>query len=312
MSTFPCQYNPRNIVRESFLKALNVPFAKETHRYTFWKNLSENKQITPFLKVWMELYPNVKENIEHVKQTKPVEVYSFLSPNETNKVIYAETSPCVKNILHELPRNPVLRQALCKNPHPSVFPIIQTMFLTYYDEDLVDILNHVTQNSNPQVLALLLEFANTLTTLEVRANFNLVRSRYGCFWWENLSKNPHLVAFFETYPEKIDWQRLSSNPSPTAIRLLEKHPDKINWVTLSYNPNAIHLLKGTTAPVCLNGLARNPRMIEVVCGLDLEKMGTQIQSFKEELQMYVLHPLRLMRISDLWNISMEDYVASIA
>ena len=41
--------------------------------------------------------------------------------------------------------------------------------------------------------------------------------------------------------EKINWNRLSSNPN--TIDLLKQNKNKINWSWLSINPNAIDLLK---------------------------------------------------------------------
>ena len=61
--------------------------------------------------------------------------------------------------------------------------------------------------------------------------------------WNLLSSNPSFSAIklLEKYPEKINWNELSSNPS--AIHILEKNLDKINWMVLSKNPNAIYLLE---------------------------------------------------------------------
>ncbi len=43
--------------------------------------------------------------------------------------------------------------------------------------------------------------------------------------------------------EKLDWFRLSENPSPGAIELLEKNPKKIHWDCLSQNPGAIRIIE---------------------------------------------------------------------
>jgi hypothetical protein len=44
------------------------------------------------------------------------------------------------------------------------------------------------------------------------------------------------------HPDKIDWNRLSSNKSPNAIDLLRENPDKINWEEyLSTNPAIFEL-----------------------------------------------------------------------
>jgi len=44
---------------------------------------------------------------------------------------------------------------------------------------------------------------------------------------------------------KINWDNLSDNPNPLAIKLLEENPKKIDWYYLSLNEceEAIELLK---------------------------------------------------------------------
>ena len=45
--------------------------------------------------------------------------------------------------------------------------------------------------------------------------------------------------------KKIDWDGLSKNPSPGAIKLLKQNPGNIDWscLSLNTNPDAIELLK---------------------------------------------------------------------
>ena len=45
------------------------------------------------------------------------------------------------------------------------------------------------------------------------------------------------IELLESHQDKIDWERLSSNPS--AIALLEANQDKIDWDELSRNPAAM-------------------------------------------------------------------------
>ena len=57
--------------------------------------------------------------------------------------------------------------------------------------------------------------------------------------WYDLSSNPYAVQILKNkYPNKIDWDFLSLNRNPEAIKLLKQNPKKINWELLCYNSNA--------------------------------------------------------------------------
>ena len=87
--------------------------------------------------------------------------------------------------------------------------------------------------------------------------------------WCGLSRNPYAIQLLEKNPDKIDWNALSSNPSPLAISMLEKyiktHPnilDKdnwsyLNWFYLSLNPYAIHLLEKNVDKIHWDALSAN-------------------------------------------------------
>jgi len=66
---------------------------------------------------------------------------------------------------------------------------------------------------------------------------------------------------------------------------LEKNMDKVNREMLSRNPNAIPLL------------AR----------LNTEKMRENCKAFAEELAAYVFHPVRLLRICEVYGLELPDY-----
>jgi hypothetical protein len=85
--------------------------------------------------------------------------------------------------------------------------------------------------------------------------------------WIYLCRNPNAGQLLEQNIDQIDWENLSSNSSPRAIRILEQHilhplhslhSDKINWSYLSSNPGAVDLLKKHQANVHWRELAGNP------------------------------------------------------
>ena len=99
-----------------------------------------------------------------------------------------------------------------------------------------------------------------------------------------LSFNPNAIPILEKNLDKIDWYSLSKNPN--AIYILEKNPDKIDWGSLSKNPNALHLL----------------------FDYDYEQMKENTKTLFCDLTEYVFHPFRLQRISELYGLSMEEYL----
>ena len=84
--------------------------------------------------------------------------------------------------------------------------------------------------------------------------------------------------------ERVSWFALSGNLN--AIHLLEQNLDKIHWLRLSANPAAIHLLTK----------------------LDTNKMKQNNKAFAEELVAKALHPMRLMRMRETYNLELEELV----
>ena len=83
--------------------------------------------------------------------------------------------------------------------------------------------------------------------------------------WSRLSANPTKWAMdlLKMHPDKIDWNYLSANPTKWAMHLLESNPDKINWKILSENLAAIHLLEANPDKIDWNALSRNPAIFEI-------------------------------------------------
>lgn len=84
--------------------------------------------------------------------------------------------------------------------------------------------------------------------------------------WVYLCRNTHAGQLLEKNTDKIDWENLSSNSSPRAIRILEKNLDKVDWSYLSFNPGAVDILKKNKDKINWAELAGNPdpRAIELL------------------------------------------------
>jgi hypothetical protein len=66
--------------------------------------------------------------------------------------------------------------------------------------------------------------------------------------------------------EKINWNILSENSHPDAIKLLMENPEKINWYWLSMNPNAIKLLRENPEKINWGQLSGNSNAIKLLMG----------------------------------------------
>lgn len=60
--------------------------------------------------------------------------------------------------------------------------------------------------------------------------------------WVGLAGNPAAIPFLKKYHILINWDELSKNPHPTAIKMLKANPDKINYYYLCMNSSAMELI----------------------------------------------------------------------
>ena len=76
--------------------------------------------------------------------------------------------------------------------------------------------------------------------------------------WDYLSLNPNAIELLKANPDKINWDVISKNPSPSVIELLKENPhEEIDWEQLSANPNAIELLKANYDNIFWPNLSAN-------------------------------------------------------
>ena len=58
-------------------------------------------------------------------------------------------------------------------------------------------------------------------------------------------------------------------------------------------------------------LCENPNAIHLLAKLDYPAMQKQCQSFCKELVAYVLHPVRISKFSNAFNLDFDEYVESL-
>ena len=79
----------------------------------------------------------------------------------------------------------------------------------------------------------------------------------------------------------------------------EQNIDKVNWKELSSNKNAIHLLEQNIDNIDWTEFSNNPSIFTY----DYDKLKENMMyGFYDELISKILHPDRLMRISQKYNI----------
>lgn len=124
-----------------------------------------------------------------------------------------------------------------------------------------------------------------------------------------LSRNRYACHILKNNLDKVDWRNLSSNPN--AIHILEKNLDKINWACLSLNPNAIHLIENTDK-MNWTYLSYIPNAIHLIAKYDYLKMKQNSKDFCEELVKQVFHPLRIERLSYIYNFECIDWIEIVS
>lgn len=75
---------------------------------------------------------------------------------------------------------------------------------------------------------------NLITKILTDDNYKYVKHHIN---WYYLSENNKAINFLLEHQYKIDWDQLSKNTNPGAIKLLEKNKNKINWYNFSANPS---------------------------------------------------------------------------
>ena len=127
--------------------------------------------------------------------------------------------------------------------------------------------------------------------------------------WYGLSSNPNAIHILEKNLDKVFWDELSFNPN--AISILENNLYKINWEYFAKNPNAIQILKNNLNKIDWYYLLQNQNINQILTELDIKKMKENCKIFAEELATYVFNPNRLNNLSELYNISVYDYLENI-
>jgi hypothetical protein len=118
--------------------------------------------------------------------------------------------------------------------------------------------------------------------------------------WDMLSMNSHPEALrmLLANPEKIDWCHLGFNVHPEAVALLATKPEEIEWSVLSQNscPDAMAMVEANVNKVSWLWLSLNPAIFE----LDHAQMRANMRPMREELLRNRMHPSRMRQAERDW------------
>lgn len=235
---------------------------------------------------------------------------------------------------------------LACNPSPQAIPLLERYIQSRGDFEWFWFWAYLSRN--PHAVPLLEKHMDRVNWDNLSDNPNAIHLLEKYLYkinWVILSRNPGAITLFEKpqHRNKIDWHELSRNPNPNAISLLETNMDKLNnslvLHTLAKNPNATHLMEqcvaesdmaiyfrslatnpnaGHLIKPCLHPLKSewvylgdNPNVAQILGTLDFSKMRANCQSFACELAEAVFHPARLLRLCDIYEMDLVDYMELI-
>src|SRR3990167_7735691 len=103
---------------------------------------------------------------------------------------------------------------------------------------------------------------------------------------ENLStylQKQKIEAFYEKYIDKVDWNRLSKNPSISEV-FFEKHMNKVDWVYLTVNPSLSEAFyEKHIDKVNWEYLTKNPSLSETFFEKYIDKVNWEYISWNTSL-----------------------------
>ena len=293
-----------------------------------WTHLSRNPGAIPILKRHMN-----KVNWEHLAQNTNPDAIALLEVGVGNRMYRGSFSRLFWYYLCANPHAiPILEKNLnhidwhSLSSNPSAIPFLEKHL------DKVDWFN---LSANPSAIPLLEKHMDKVDWFNLSANpsavhwleqnvdkihwcslcknphpraMDLLENNMHDVWvalklhWGNLCANPGAVHLLEKYAETYIadkeetiqsqlFERLARNPNPEASCLLKPHLKSIfdGWVYLGNHPNVGHIF-GT---------------------LNYSKMREQCMPFARELAEYVFHPARLLRVCDIYDMDLADYIELI-
>jgi hypothetical protein len=235
----------------------------------------EEKQLKKFCKYINVFAENIKSSPKSIK--KKMKVANSISASKR------------RGSLHLLPED-ILEKIVEK--YKKTFKtkyVLKDWVLELDDEDYgvyLDDIDWESLSSNPNAIDLLQKYSYKINWSWLSGNTNpraieMLKTHSHLIDWRVLSANPAAIDMLknkieqeskmnerqlEKLKDKIDWDMLSQNPNPEAIKILKANPDNINLDFLSANPAAIDILKANVDDISWYELSANtnPEAIELL------------------------------------------------
>ena len=235
----------------------------------------EEKQLKKFCKYINVFAENIKSSPKSIK--KKMKVANSISASK------------MRGSLHLLPED-ILEKIVEK--YKTTFKtkyVLKDWVLELDDEDYgvyLDDIDWESLSSNPNSIDLLQKYSHKINWSWLSGNTNpraieMLKTHSHLIDWRVLSANPAAIDMLkskiekeskmnerqlEKLKDKIDWDMLSQNPNPEAIKILKANPENINLDFLSANPAAIDILKANTDDISWYELSANtnPEAIELL------------------------------------------------
>ena len=235
----------------------------------------EEKQLKKFCKYINVFAENIKSSPKSIK--KKMKVANSISASKR------------RGSLHLLPED-ILEKIVEK--YKKTFKtkyVLKDWVLELDDEDYgvyLDDIDWESLSSNPNAIDLLQKYSHKINWSWLSGNTNpraieMLKTHSHLIDWRVLSANPAAIDMLkskiekeskmnerqlEKLKDKIDWDMLSQNPNPEAIKILKANPDNINLDFLSANPAAIDILQANVDDISWYELSANtnPEAIELL------------------------------------------------
>ena len=250
---------PEDIIRiitEQKLYALFINKFKKTDKYKLIDGIPEDKLNQKYLS------ENSKA-IDFILEKKIPIDYFYLSRNKSSKAM-----EILKEHLKEYPDDENIAWLfLCKSEIPEAFEILKANPGKIH-------FGHIQDNTNPDVIKYLQEqdkihyymLSNKTSPIAIQLLEEQIMTGPNILNWKFLSANEKAIELLNKNPGRINWEGLSSNPNPEAIKLLKeeyyKNPEsnRINFeeLSLNTNPEIIELLKKNHVKIDWRNFLNNP------------------------------------------------------
>lgn len=283
-----------------------------------WHGVCENPSAVPFIERCLR-DDEMKHNINWAALSGNPNAVHLLEQNPTKIVWFIlsrNPSPRVSQLLethYEQCKEKLYWEDLCRNPGAVPFLEQHMDFIIadhklsrnlYTNENasrlIEQLIGHILTSRGYVDWVVLCDNPNACHLLErYHPNFTEFM-RTSCLARAKLAMNPNAIHLLKPNlkqkPHNFEWWHFMKNPSPKAVPFLahfikQAEAYKINWFDLGSNPNLHQITQSMQ--------------------FDFNAMFNQCRPFAKELSAYVLHPVRVMKLCDAYEMDMEEYLDAI-